>query len=86
MPPRTTVQQWVIDDVQGFSVQYTRARDIGLDALADEILDATANPAPEGVDLRIWFASSHARGGLVSDGGPPRGGRKTGDCAILQVT
>ena len=23
--------------------------------LADEILDGTAKPAPEGVDLRIWF-------------------------------
>ena len=32
------------------NAQYTRARDIGLDV-----------PVPEGVDLRIWFASSHAQ-------------------------
>lgn len=39
MPAESTVRQWALDDVQGFYAQYVRARDIGLDAMADEILD-----------------------------------------------
>lgn len=39
MPPEATVRNWVVDDVQGFAAQYTRAREVGLDAMADELLD-----------------------------------------------
>jgi len=39
MPPESTVRGWVIDDVDGFAAQYTRSRDLGLDAMADEMLD-----------------------------------------------
>ncbi len=39
MPAESTVRGWVIDDVQGFSAQYARARDMGVDALADETID-----------------------------------------------
>lgn len=39
MPNERTVRRWVYDDVGGFSPQYARARDIGLDAMADEILE-----------------------------------------------
>lgn len=39
MPARSTVNLWIIDDVQGFSAQYARARDAGLDMMADEVLD-----------------------------------------------
>ncbi len=38
MPPESTVRQWVIDDTKGFSAQYARARDAGLDVLAEEVL------------------------------------------------
>jgi hypothetical protein len=38
-PHESTVRLWVVDDVQGFYTQYVRARDIGLDAMADEMLD-----------------------------------------------
>lgn len=38
-PDERTVRRWVIDDVGGFSPQYRRARDIGLDAVADEMID-----------------------------------------------
>lgn len=40
-----TVRSWVIDDVQGFAAQYTRARDMGLDALAEEIIEIADEPA-----------------------------------------
>lgn len=47
MPPESTVRGWVLDDVQGFSAHYARARDIGLDALAEETL-AIADTPQEG--------------------------------------
>lgn len=39
MPDERTVRRWAMDNVEGFSPQYARARDIGLDAVADEMLD-----------------------------------------------
>lgn len=38
-PPESTVRTWAADDVHGFFAQYARARDVGLDAMADELLD-----------------------------------------------
>lgn len=43
-PPESTVRQWALDDVDGFYAQYARARNIGLDAMADEILDIADTP------------------------------------------
>jgi len=34
MPARSTVQKWVLDDVQGFSGKYARAREIQLESWA----------------------------------------------------
>jgi hypothetical protein len=39
MPDRTTVQLWVITDREGFSRKYTRSREIGLDVMAEDLLD-----------------------------------------------
>lgn len=39
MPSRETVYQWVIKDRQGFADSYARARDAGLDRMADEVLN-----------------------------------------------
>lgn len=41
MPPESTVRLWVVDDREGFAAQYARARDVGLDAMADEILEVS---------------------------------------------
>lgn len=39
MPPASTVRGWAVDDRgPGFSAQYTRARNIGLDVVAEEVL------------------------------------------------
>ena len=38
MPAESTVRGWARYDREGFSTQYARARDIGLDAMADELL------------------------------------------------
>lgn len=39
LPPESTVRQWVLDDRNGFSAQYARAREVQADALFDEIQD-----------------------------------------------
>ena len=38
MPPESTVRLWAMDDAEGFAAQYARARSIGYERLADEIL------------------------------------------------
>lgn len=39
LPGRTTITKWIIEDKNGFASQYARAKDIGLDEMADEIFD-----------------------------------------------
>lgn len=39
MPNRCTVQQWVTYDVEEFSGRYARAREIGLEHMADELVE-----------------------------------------------
>lgn len=66
MPPESTIRGWVVDDVKGFSAQYARARDLGLDCMADEILDIadddTEHPARTKIrfDARRWYLSKLA--------------------------
>ena len=38
-PTETTIRNWALDDVQGFASQYTRAREIGYQCMADEIIE-----------------------------------------------
>lgn len=47
-PPESTVRGWAVDDVDGFAARYARARDIGLDTMADELLEIADTPR-EGV-------------------------------------
>ncbi|MBY3535998.1 hypothetical protein HFN68_24235 [Rhizobium laguerreae] len=35
----STVRQWVYDDVDGFAVRYAHARDLGIEAMVDEMFD-----------------------------------------------
>lgn len=39
MPAESTVRAWAVEDRGGFSAQYTRAREIGYHAMADELLE-----------------------------------------------
>ncbi len=39
LPTRATVHNWLVENREGFFDQYTRARDVGLDELADEMLE-----------------------------------------------
>lgn len=44
MPGEATVRSWALDDVNGFSAKYTRARELGYLKLADEILEIANTP------------------------------------------
>lgn len=44
MPKESTVRGWVVDDVAGFAARYTRARDIGYERLAEEIIAIADTP------------------------------------------
>ncbi len=44
MPSEACVRKWAFNDVQGFSTQYTHARDIGLDCLNDRLLEIAETP------------------------------------------
>lgn len=39
MPARSVVHEWVVYDTNGFADQYARAKEAGLDEMADELLD-----------------------------------------------
>lgn len=39
MPPEATVRKWAVEDREGFSAQYARARQAGYEAMADELLE-----------------------------------------------
>lgn len=48
MPDERTVRTWALDDVEGFSPKYARAREIGYDRMAEELI-AIANTPQIGV-------------------------------------
>jgi hypothetical protein len=39
LPAESTVRQWALDDLEGFSAQYARAREIGYHGMFDEMLE-----------------------------------------------
>ncbi len=66
LPTDTTVRNWAIEDRAGFSSRYAHARNVGLDALAEETLeiarDDKIDPAGRRVilDTHKWFLSKMA--------------------------
>lgn len=46
MPDEKAVRTWALDDVGGFGPQYARAREIGYERLAEEILAIADTPLP----------------------------------------
>lgn len=59
MPGRTTVTKWIIEDKEGFANQYARAKDIGLDEMADEIFDIADDSRND------WIERQNAKTGEV---------------------
>lgn len=65
MPSEATVRRWVIDDLEGFSAHYTRARDIGLDCRADALVEDAKTAKDAGLgrlsfDADRWYLSKLA--------------------------
>lgn len=52
MPAESTVRLWALSDEHGFSAQYTRARELGYHALADEIIHIS-NTTEIGVKTKV---------------------------------
>ncbi len=76
MPSRPTVYEWIDRDIEGFADRYARARDLGLDVVADEVMaivDAPVGSTDNGAtdsgavadkrlrfDARRWYLSKLA--------------------------
>lgn len=66
MPHEATVRHWAITDKEGFFTQYSHARDIGLDRMADETLeiadDTNGDVQRDRLrwDARRWYLSKMA--------------------------
>jgi len=66
MPDPATVRRWNRNDVHGFAPEYARARDDGLDAMADSMLSIAdddtldANDRRVRLDARKWYLSKLA--------------------------
>jgi hypothetical protein len=56
-PDESTVRKWALDDVEGFAVRYTRAREIGYHSMADEIFDIADDGRND------WMERTNARTG-----------------------
>jgi hypothetical protein len=50
MPDRRTVKKWVLDDKEGFAIQYARARQMGYEDMADDVLDIADNGTNDYMD------------------------------------
>lgn len=68
LPSEGTVRGWVVDDREGFSAQYARARDIGLEHMADEILEISDETSRDTISTERgdmpdheWIARSRLR-------------------------
>jgi len=65
-PHEATVRHWAVEDREGFFTQYTRARDIGLDCMADEVHEIADNVEGDvqrdrlRFDSRRWYLSKLA--------------------------
>ena len=63
MPDESTVRIWALDDVNGFTARYGRARSIGIDAMVEEAMEIADDRSDDPnsrrvrVDARKWFAS-----------------------------
>lgn len=65
MPTEAAVRMWAADDREGFYSQYTRARDIGLDCVAEEVFEIADHGSDHQrdrlkFDARRWYLSKLA--------------------------
>jgi hypothetical protein len=58
-PAESTVRAWALDDIEGFAAQYTRAREIGYERLADEILEISDDGSNDTYQTDNGEATNH---------------------------
>jgi hypothetical protein len=61
MPAASTVRLWIVDDVNGFSAQYARAREIQAHTMAEEILEIADDARND------WMERQDDKGGAGYD-------------------
>lgn len=66
-PAESTVRLWALDDRDGFSAQYARAREVGYQTMADELLEISDDGRNDwmernGEDDRGWVANGEHMG------------------------
>lgn len=76
LPTEATIRQWAAEDRNGFFSQYTRARDIGLDAMADQVMDIADGADTEDGDVPRDRLRFDARRWYLSKMAPKRYGEK----------
>lgn len=74
MPSPSAVRGWALDDVDGFFDRYERARKLGADALADDLLTITDNRKSE--DAPLLGIASRNLSWLLSKWYPARYGER----------
>jgi len=60
MPADSTVRQWAAEDTCGFYAHYARARNIGLDRMADDLLDICDDNATDVFETNGKFTFNNA--------------------------
>lgn len=62
MPAESTVRAWALEDREGFSAKYTRAREIGYHHMGDELIEI-ADTTQEGVTIKESDKGTETRTG-----------------------
>lgn len=57
-PHESTVRSWARDNVDGFYTHYARARDLGLDAMADELFDISDDGRNDWMEVRGYMVEN----------------------------
>lgn len=89
MPVRRTVHRWISDDINGFRHQYACAKALGLEEMADEIIEIsdgevamTGEGKLDGADVQHKRLRVDSRKWLLSKLAP----KKYGDKSSLELT
>lgn len=63
MPHESTVRLWAVDDREGFSTQYRRAREIGYHSMADELLEISDDASNDWMERQNETAEGYELNG-----------------------